>query len=269
LDLQNAHLKPNVVRVPDPTAPVDNVVRQDPAAGKSASRGATVTLFVSSGPAVKPIPFDITTGRSVAEVTTELKNLGFAVAEKDQPNAAQQGTVFASIPNPGTNANVGSTVTIIVSSGPAPVAIPQVKGLSLDQATQQFEQAGFTNLNPPIQETSDSIRSGSVTRTDPPAGKQVPLDTHITIYVSSGAQTVTLPSEIGKTAAKAKADLESKGFTVSTLNQVNDANVGRVVAQNPDQGTQVLPNSPVVLTIGISSSTTTSTSPDTTSTTAP
>jgi beta-lactam-binding protein with PASTA domain/tRNA A-37 threonylcarbamoyl transferase component Bud32 len=269
LDLQNAHLKPNVVRVPDPTAPVDNVVRQDPAAGKSASRGATVTLFVSSGPQVKPIPFDITTGRSAADVTAELKSLGFVVAEKVQPNAAQQGTVFASIPNPGTNANVGSTVTIIVSSGPAPVAIPQVKGLSLDQATQQFEQAGFTNLNPPIQETSDSVPSGSVTRTDPPAGKQVPLDTHITIYVSSGAQTVTLPSEIGKTAAKAKADLENKGFTVSTLNHVDDANIGRVVAQNPDQGSQVLPNSNVVLTIGISSSTTTSTSQNTTSSTGP
>jgi beta-lactam-binding protein with PASTA domain/tRNA A-37 threonylcarbamoyl transferase component Bud32 len=264
-DLQNAHLKPNVVRVADPTAPVDNVVRQDPAPGKSASRGATVTLFVSSGPAVKAIPFDITTGRSAADVTNELKSLGFVVAVKQQPNAAPQGTVFTSIPNPGANANVGSTVTIIVSSGPAPVAVPQVKGLTLDQATQMFEQQGFTNLNPPIQETSDSIPSGSVTRTDPPAGKQVPLDTHINIYVSSGAQTVTLPSEIGKTEAKAKADLELKGFTVSTLNQIDDANVGRVVNQNPTQGSQVLPNSPVVLTIGISSSssTTTSTAPGT------
>src|SRR5205807_1475798 len=82
----------------------------------------------------------ITSGRTAADVTRELQTLGFIVDTKEQPNAAAKGTVFTSIPNPGANADVGSTVTIIVSSGPAPVAVPQVKGLSLDQATQQAEQ---------------------------------------------------------------------------------------------------------------------------------
>ena len=58
---------------------------------------------------------------------------------------------------------------------------------------------------------------------------------------------------------------------MSTLNQVDNANVGKVVLQNPDQGTQVLPNSNVVLTIGVPGvETTTSTSvKKTTSTTGP
>jgi beta-lactam-binding protein with PASTA domain len=120
LDVQNNHLQPNVVRVVDPTVAIDTVVRQDPAADKIVLRGSTITLFVSSGPAVKAIPFDITTGRTAADVTTELKNLGFVVAIKQQPNATHPGTVITSIPSPGTNANVGSTVTIFVSSGPTP-----------------------------------------------------------------------------------------------------------------------------------------------------
>jgi len=271
-DLQNAHLRPDVQRVTDPTAPIDTVVRQDPAAGKSASRGSTVTLFVSSGASQKQIPFDITTGRPAADVTNELKALGFLVAQKLQPNAAAKGTVFNSIPNPGSNAAVGSTVTIIVSSGPAPVPVPQVKGLSVDQASQQLEQQGFTNLGSTIQETSNAVAAGDVIRTDPPAGKSVPVDTRINIYVSSGAQKVTVPSEIGVTEAKAKADLESKGFTVSTLNQIDDANVGKVVAQSPDSGSLVAPNSNVVLTIGIKSpsgSTSSTTVAGTTSSTGP
>jgi beta-lactam-binding protein with PASTA domain len=249
--------------------PVDIVVRQNPPAGTNkVSRGSVVTLFVSSGPGQQTIPTDIT-GRPAADVTAQLKGLGFVVASKEQPNAAAKGTVFTSIPNPGTKADVGSTVTIIVSSGPAPVAVPDVKGLSYDQASQALEQQGFTNLSPPIQETSNTVASGSVSRTDPPAAKPVPVDTRINIYVSTGAQKVSLPSEIGKSEADAKADLISKGFTVSTLNQVDNANVGKVVGQSPDQGAQVLPNSNVVLTIGIAGQTTTTGPSDTTSTTGP
>ena len=268
-DLQKAHLKPDVRREASQTVPVDIVIHQSPDAGaKNVSRGSTVTLFVSAGAAQKAIPTDIT-GRPAADVTNELQGLGFVVAPKDQPNAAPKGTVFTSIPNPGTKADVGSTVTIIVSSGPAPVAVPDVKGLSFDQATQALEQQGFTNLSPPIQETSNTVASGSVSRTDPPAAKPVPVDSRINIYVSTGAQKVPLPSEIGKSEADAKADLISKGFTVTTLNQVDNANVGKVVGQSPDQGVPVLPNSNVVLTIGIAGETTTSTPSGTTSTSGP
>ena len=154
-------------------------------------------------------------------------------SRSEQANSAPKGTVFDSIPPPGSNADVGSTVTILVSTGPQPVAVPPAKGLTLDQATRQLAQAGFTNLNTPIPETSNSIASGAVIRTDPAAGKQVTLDTRINIYVSSGAPTVLLPGKIGETKATAKAELEAQGFTVSTLNHVDDANVGKVVDQNP------------------------------------
>lgn len=268
-DLESHHFKVTVQRVPDPVAAVDIVVRQDPAAGKNATRGSLVTLFVSSGTAQKVIPFDITTGRTADDVTNELKNLGFVVTPQLQANSAPSGTVYDSTPKPGTNAAVGSTVTILVSTGPAPTAVPQVKDLSFDQATQQLEQNGFTNLGPAIQETNDSVPSGSVIRTDPPAGQKVALSTKINIYVSSGAQTVQVPGEVGVTEAAAKADLESKGFTVSTLRKVDDANVGVVVSQSPGGGSQAPANSQVVLTIGIASSSGSSTSTSTTSTTAP
>ncbi len=272
-DLLNNHLRVTIQKVTDATHPVDIVVRQDPVAGKNVSRGDMVTLFVSNGPSQKTIPFDITSGRSAADVSAELTTAGFLVKQQLEPNAAIKGNVFDSLPKPGTNADVGSTVVILVSSGPAPVAVPPTKGLTLDQATRQLELAGFTNLNTPIQEANDTIAAGSVIRTDPAAGKTVAVDTRINIYVSSGAQTVTLPGKIGETKAAAKSELEALGYTVTTLNRVDDANIGKVVDQSPQGGTQVLPKSPVVLTIGIASSTasttTTSTAPGTTSTTGP
>jgi serine/threonine-protein kinase len=262
-ELQNAHLNPTERKVSS-GAPVDTVVRQDPAAGKDVSRGTTVTMFVSGGPATKPIPSDII-GQTADAATLELTAAGFKVTPKQQSNTADKGTVFDTNPKPGVAAPVGSNVTIFVSTGPAPVPVPQVKGLTVDDATRQLEASGFTSINSPVSENSTSVAAGQVTRTDPPAGKSVPLDTRITIYVSRGAPTVGVPSVIGETKAKAKSDLEAAGFTVSTLNRVDDANVGRVVDQNPAAGSQVPPNSNVVLTIGIASTPPTS-SPSTTTT---
>ncbi len=252
-EIEAAHLRPDIRRIPDATAAVDTVVRTDPVPGADVARGSQVILFVSTGASQQQIPFDIT-GKTTADATNELKLLGLVAVPKEQSNSAATGTVFDTIPAPGTMVAVGSNVTILVSSGPQPVAVPPTKGLSLDQATRQLEQAGFTNLNSPIQETSNSVASGSVIRTDPAAGTKVTLDTRINIYISSGAATVTLPGKIGETKATAKAELEASGFTVSTLNRVDDANVGKVVDQSPAPGSQVLPNSNVVLTIGIASS---------------
>ncbi len=265
-DLESHHLKATIQRVASSTVAVDIVARQNPAAGQNASRGTTVTLFVSSGTAQATIPLDVLNGRPADQVGLELKGLGFVVVQTPQSNAAPTGTVYDTSPKPGANAPVGSNVTIFVSTGPAPTEVPQVKNQSFDQATQQLETNGFTNLGPAIQENNDSVPSGSVIRTDPPAGQKVALSTRINIYVSSGAQTVQVPSQVGNTEAVAKSNLVAKGFTVSTLRKVDDANVGIVVSQSPNGGSQAPPNSTVVLTIGIASS---SSSTSTTSTTTP
>jgi serine/threonine-protein kinase len=264
-ELQNAHLAPSVQHVSS-GAPVDTVVSQDPPAGKDVSRGSTVKLLVSGGPATKPIPSDII-GKTADAATLELTAAGFKVTPKEQSNTADKGTVFDTSPKPGAAAPVGSNVTIFVSSGPAPVPVPQVKGLTVNDATQQLEASGFTNINTPVEESSSSVAAGQVTRTDPPAGKSVPINTRITIFVSRGAPTVTMPSVIGETKAQAKADLEAKGFTVQTLNTLDAANAGRVVDQRPAPGTQVAPNSNVVLTIAIAPAP--STTQPSTSTTGP
>jgi serine/threonine-protein kinase len=177
------------------------------------------------------------------------------------------------LPKPGTTAPVGSDVTILVSSGPAPQAIPSLRGLTYDAASKQLEQDGFVNINPPINETSSSVASGTVIRTDPATGKVVPLDTHINIYVSSGPQTIPMPNEINQPKATAIHDLEAQGFSVSALNRIDDANIGRVVDQRPEPGTQVQQQSAVVLYVGVASSSpttaTTTTSSPTTSSTGP
>jgi serine/threonine-protein kinase len=81
--------------------------------------------------------------------------------------------------------------------------------------------------------------------------------------VSTGPSTVTVPQEVGKTKAQAHNELIHKGFVVQTIEQASTAgNIGKVIDQNPAGGTQVAPGSTIVLTIGASTS-----SPSTSSTT--
>jgi len=266
-DLTAHHLTPAIKRVADATHPPDTVIAQNPAAHSTIGRGDTVTLTVSSGAAQKQIPFDIVTPpKSVADATHELTQLGFIVDPPKQQSSDQvkAGFVINSAPAPGDSAPIGSHVTLIVSAGPAPVKVPDVSGQTQDQAIGTLNQQGFTNFLP-LNEPSDTVPSGTVTRTDPPAGQLASTTTRIKIYVSSGRQTVQVPQELGLSYAQAAADLTNQGFTVTKLTKVDPNNVGKVVDMNPEPGTAVSPKSNVTLYVGIPPAATTTTSSTSTS----
>ncbi len=262
--LTDAHLKSTVVRVSD-AAPVDTVIVQDPAANKNVTRNTTVKLTVSAGAEKVTVPFEIK-NMTVQDASDLLISKGFQVKTQDRPSdTVDKGRVIDSLPPAGQSAAKGGVVTLLVSTGKEPQKIPDVKGLSQDQAGQALIQAGFNpNQISFADETNDTIPAGSATRSDPKAGQKVATDTAITVFISSGKEKVEVPPEIGKTEDEATLDLKSKDFTVSTLNKVDDNNVGKVIEMSPSPGTMVAPGSNVVLTIGVkspSSSTTTTTAP--------
>ncbi len=261
--LADAHLKSTVENVNDP-APVGTVIVQDPPAKRSVASNTTVNLTVSSGAEQVLIPFEIN-NMPVKDATDRLNGLGFQVKTKGQSSKVAKDLVIESRPAAGTAAPKGGTVTLLVSTGPAPIAIPDVKGLSQDQAAQALQQAGFDPSKITfVQEVSDTIPEGSATRTDPPANQTEPTDTPIRVFISSGKANVAVPPEIGRTTDEATFELKAAGFTVSTLNKVDDNNVGKVIEMSPAAGTKVQPGTNILLTIGIkspASSTTTTTGP--------
>ncbi len=263
--LADAHLKTTIESVND-AAPVDTVIVQDPAAKQNVARNTTVNLTVSSGAEKVIIPFEIKNA-SVKDATDRLNRLGFQVKSKGQSDSTvAKDLVIGSKPAAGTAAPKGGTVTLLVSTGPAPKPIPDVKNLSQDQAGQALIQAGFDPSKITfVQEVSDTTAEGSATRTDPPANETRPTDTPITVFISSGKAKVEVPPEIGRTLDEATFELKAAGFTVSTLNKVDNNNVGKVIEMAPAAGTKVAPGTNILLTIGVkspnSSTTTTTTGP--------
>jgi eukaryotic-like serine/threonine-protein kinase len=90
------------------------VVQMDPPANTLASKGATITLFVSKGPKESTVP-DVTSF-SRADAIATLRNSGFKVLVDvvDTQDPSQDGVVLTQTPGPGETAAPGTTVTIAV-----------------------------------------------------------------------------------------------------------------------------------------------------------
>ena len=113
------------------------------------------------------------------------------------------------------------------------IAVSSVEGSLYDDAAATLAAQDLLVLR--VYEKSDTVPEGVVIRQEPPAGTQVSPNTPITLYVSSGATEVMVPSLVGQTEASAVMLIEAQGLTVGTITVVSSANVpeGTVVASDP------------------------------------
>ena len=118
------------------------VVDQDPPASEQVPKGTPVDLTVLVPPETVTIP--PTEGMTVDEARALLESLGFVVAgTREEPSSIEAGKVVGTDPPAGTPAPYRSEVTIVVSSGPAPVTVPDVVCFSLGQAKAKIQDAGL------------------------------------------------------------------------------------------------------------------------------
>jgi len=243
---------------PDDSVTPDTVVSQDPKGGSQADKGSSVKLFVAVATGKVKVPALVNLKQDEAE--TALKNLGLVpVVQQVKNTAVGDGFVFEQDPAPNAQVDKGSSVTIKVSTGDGLPAVPDVTGLPVAEAVARLTAAGFKTKN--IDENSPTVPTGTVTRTDPPAGAKLAKgDTTVTVYVSRGAPTTTVgkvavPSVIGLDQAAAQARLSSAGLSAQ-VQTTPGGTPGRVKAQSPGAATRVDAGSTVTITVGASATTT-------------
>jgi serine/threonine-protein kinase len=118
-------------------------------------------------------------------------------------------------------------------TSPAGVQVTDVTGVTYDQGVATLTSQGL--LISKVYEVSDTVPVDTIIRTDPVAGTAVPENTLITIYVSSGKNTVRVPSLVDLTEADAQALLVSLKLTLGTITQSNSASAaaGKVISSDP------------------------------------
>ncbi len=92
------------------------VISQDPPAGTMVAPESTVVVLISGGPPTVAVPSVV--GQDQGSATNVLSGAGFRPQVRQQPAEQPAGTVIATEPPAGSQADKGSTVTIVVSTGP-------------------------------------------------------------------------------------------------------------------------------------------------------
>jgi serine/threonine-protein kinase len=145
------------------------------------------TLTVSGGANTIKVPGVV--GSQVDQAENVLRGSGFTnITTQDAPSddpSVQPGEVTKQNPAEGSDAPKTQLITLTVSSGPSKVNVPDVTGQSAAEAGGALGNAGLT-VSRTQNESSDTIPSGEVTRTDPPAGTSVNKGSGVTVFVSSG-----------------------------------------------------------------------------------
>jgi len=127
------------------------------------------------------------------------------------------------------------------------VEVIDLAGMTRSEAEAELETLGLTGAFE--DEPSDEVEEGLVTRTDPPSGRFVEEGSEITVYLSSGADTVEVPDVRGYTEEQARSELEEVGLRVVRTDTVDDKGLdeGRAAETDPAAGETVARDSAVTL----------------------
>ena len=160
-----------------------------------------------------------------------------------------EGIVLEQDPPAGSVQKRGAEVTLVVSAGQANATVPEVRGISQQQAQVAIENAGFT-FGSISRQTSNEPR-GAVIASDPPPGTTLDLPATVSITLSQGPASVQLPDLTGRTLADARSALEQLGLHLGGTSRDTSSFMpeNTVLSQAPSPGATVSAGSSVNLRI--------------------
>ena len=177
-----------------------------------------------------------------AKALAKKKGLTLEVVKEATSTKYEKGIVSKQMTGKGTSVKKGTKIQVWVSTGleGEEITIPDVSGMSEDDAKQKLIDKGFKEANISVEEQeSDNVDAGLVISTTPEANSKATEDTKITIYVSTGAEKVTVPNLVGKSQEDAESALSAVGLSGSASEEYSDTEAGKVIRQDIDSGEKV------------------------------
>ncbi len=176
------------------------------------------------------------TGRTVAEAQSVLRplHLGLHVSGQDFDERVPKGAIVRQRPAAAKSMKEGSTVSVDVSAGRPPVAVPDLTGLTPDQAGQRLAGAGLA-VGTVSRRPDNTVPDGMVISWSGQGG-QLPQGTPVDLVVSTGKPQVPVPDVHGMSVAQAQTALAGVGLGMVANEQFSDAPVGQIVGTTPAAG---------------------------------
>ncbi|QJW36562.1 Stk1 family PASTA domain-containing Ser/Thr kinase [Cellulosimicrobium protaetiae] len=239
--LDDASLDHTIEERYDDTVPEGAVVASEPGSGESVRKDGSVQLVVSKGVRMLTVPTGLV-GATQDEATAALEGADLTVGEPvaQAHDEVPEGQVMAVEDGDGNVIEEGATirhdvpVVLTVSSGPAPVVVPQVTGSAKDAAVQALEDQGLVAAV--TEEYSESVAAGLVIRQDPEQGTDARRTDTVNVVVSLGPPLVEVPDTYGTNVKAAEKALRDAGFEVEVRHPQGISPLNIVYAQDPPGG---------------------------------
>ncbi|HEY7836515.1 MAG TPA: Stk1 family PASTA domain-containing Ser/Thr kinase [Solirubrobacteraceae bacterium] len=264
--LRRAGLNPVPQLQSSSTVPTGLVISQLPAAGTRIEKGSRVNLLVSGGPASAPVT-DVE-GMTEEQALKKLRAAGFKPhVTKEASATVPAGKVIGTNPPAGTVEQLGSGVQLLVSTGPAPVKVPDVTGESLSAAEATLANAELS-VGAVTKQTSSTQAPDTVLSQSPASGSSVKAQSKVDLVVAQAPKEAAVPNVVGESETLATITLDQAGFKpkIATGQTADASQSGKVLRQSPGPGTKAPKGSTVTITIAQLGPETT---PTTTTTTTP
>ena len=193
-DALSVKIVPIVRQENDDTVKEGEIIRTEPAEGQPLKDGQTVVIYVSIGPAEKTADVPNVVGMSSDKAINTLKAAGFEKTPKIEIEESIQPKDEVLRLSVDVNSKVDTKTEIIlyVSAGYLREPVPNVLGLSLDQAKALLEDAGFRNVRE-SREHNDAAKD-TVFRQSVAKGVEVDTTTEIVLTVSDGPEETVPPT---------------------------------------------------------------------------
>jgi serine/threonine-protein kinase len=192
--------------------------------------GSTATVII---PDVK--------GRALDEAVSILEDAGFEVTTVAEENKdVQPNVVWSQTPEAGEALSEGGKVSIVYNPTNTPIPVPDLNGLTVDQARTALLNLGLTIGNITF-ENSDVVPENRIISSNPPSGEQVLGGATIDLIVSQGSGVVTVPNVQGQSLQAARSLLEGEPFKflITVIEEPSTTmDSGRVTRTSPPIGTE-------------------------------
>ncbi|MFI5964625.1 Stk1 family PASTA domain-containing Ser/Thr kinase [Streptomyces asoensis] len=237
--LTNSDLKlGTITQKPCEDQPKGKICDQDPKPSTKVDKDSTVNLVVSTGAPKVAVPNVI--DKDVEAATKQLEDKGFEVETKQTESSQEPGTVLSQDPDPATELEKGSTVTLEVAKAVQKATVPDVSNKSCDDAKAQMQQNDLKGNCVEV-DTQDQNQVGKVVQTVPSIGSQADKGSTVQIQIgkSSQPEQTQVPGNLqGMTVKDAKQALQNAGLNVGNIAGSSDDDA-KVISSDPAPGSTV------------------------------
>lgn len=178
------------------------------------------------------------TGQTLAVAKQKLEDLHLRVdIAETYDSTVPAGQVVSQDPQGGSTVKEDRLVTLYISKGSEEVTVPDLRGMTQDEAQTQLEKLGLALGQ--VTEEFSSQKAGQIISQDPRAGKKIEKGQTVDLVLSKGPERrqSRVPNTIGMTEERAAQTLSQAGFHEgSVTKEASKETAGTVIRQSPSGG---------------------------------